>query len=221
MPNSYARDGIVNPNPTTIKDSYSNYITEACTLRLAHLGFEFIVKISSKHTNLYLAMEAGLWYCCGVGVGGGGWWGTEVSYLNDEINTDSWHNEPQTTKGKGHFMVLVAYLKQTNVSYENSLVFEPSHEIMALFVLRKFILQTRMRSHPVGLEVWFLVGPFVYFHTSCVRIAKALARLRGCAGSPEPSLVAYVRGNNLCHGRNIGTIWPSTMFELQGKFFRS
>ena len=27
---------------------------------------------------------------------------------------------------------------------------------------------------------------------SCVRTAKALARLRGCAGSPEPSLVAYV-----------------------------
>ena len=36
-----------------------------------------------------------------------------------------------------------------------------------------------------------LVGPFVYFHTSCVRTAKALASLRGCAGSPEPSLVAY------------------------------
>ena len=27
---------------------------------------------------------------------------------------------------------------------------EPSHEIMALFVLRKLILQTRMRSHPMG-----------------------------------------------------------------------
>ena len=63
--------------------------------------------------------------------------------------------------------------------------FEPSHEIMVLFVLRKIILQTRMRSHPVGLDV-------VYFHTSCVRTGKALARLRGCAGSPEPSLVAYV-----------------------------
>ena len=31
--------------------------------------------------------------------------------------------------------------------------FEPSHEIMVLFVLRKLILQTCMRSHPVGLEV--------------------------------------------------------------------
>ena len=30
------------------------------------------------------------------------------------------------------------------------------------------------------------------FHSSCVRTAKALTRLSGCAGSPEPSLVAYV-----------------------------
>ena len=70
--------------------------------------------------------------------------------------------------------------------------FEPCHEIMVLFVLRKPILQSRMRSHPVGLDVWFLVGPFVYFHISCVRTVKALARLRRCAGSPEHSLVAYV-----------------------------
>ena len=48
------------------------------------------------------------------------------------------------------------------------------------------------QSHPVGLDVWILVGPFIYFHTSWVQTAKALARLRGCAGSPEPSLVAKV-----------------------------
>ena len=70
--------------------------------------------------------------------------------------------------------------------------FEPAHEILALFILHKLILQTRMRSHPVGLEVSFMVGPFVYFHTSCERTVKALARLHGCTGSPEPSLVAYV-----------------------------
>ena len=66
--------------------------------------------------------------------------------------------------------------------------YEPTHEILALFVLRKFILQIRMRSHS---DVWFFVRSFVYFYSSCVRSAKALARLRGCAGSPEPSLVAY------------------------------
>ena len=49
-----------------------------------------------------------------------------------------------------------------------------------------------MRSHPVGLDVWILVWPFVYFHTSCLRTAKALARPPRRAGSPEPSLVAYM-----------------------------
>ena len=31
--------------------------------------------------------------------------------------------------------------------------FEPAHEIMVLFDLRKLILQTCMRNHPVGLDV--------------------------------------------------------------------
>ena len=84
---------------------------------------------------------------------------------------------------------LVKYLDFWQIKWQT---FEPAHEIMALFVLRKLILQTRTRSHPVGLDVWFWVVPFVYFYTSCVRTAKALARLRECAGSPEPSLVAYV-----------------------------
>ena len=57
--------------------------------------------------------------------------------------------------------------------------YEQAHEIMALFVLRKLILHMRMRSHSVGLDSDSLVGPFVYFNSSCVRTAKALARLRG------------------------------------------
>ena len=91
------------------------------------------------------------------------------------------------------FKIYILLVKQLGIR-TNLGIFtnEPAHEIMAFFVLRKLILQMRMRSHPVGLGVWFLVRPFVYFHTSCVRTAKALARLRGCAGSPEPSLVAYV-----------------------------
>ena len=63
---------------------------------------------------------------------------------------------------------------------------------MVLFVLRKLVLQTHMYSHLVGLDVWFLVEPFIYFHTSCVRTAKALARLLKCADLPQPSLVTYV-----------------------------
>ena len=46
--------------------------------------------------------------------------------------------------------------------------------------------KSHMSRHSVGLDIWFLVGPFVYFHTSCVRTAKAAET------PPEPSLVAYV-----------------------------
>ena len=42
------------------------------------------------------------------------------------------------------------YMEQTHESID----IEPAHEIMALFVLRKLILQARMCSHPVGLDVW-------------------------------------------------------------------
>ena len=102
-----------------------------------------------------------------------------------------------------HVAAQVLFLCQIN-SYQNCystvLLFlvsllvkknEPTHEIMALITLRKLILQTTMHSNPLGLHVWYLVRPFVYFHTLCVRIAKALARLRGCPVSPEPSLFAY------------------------------
>ena len=46
-------------------------------------------------------------------------------------------------------------------------MYEPSHEIMVLFVLRKLIFQTRMRSHPVGLQCRCLIvgrifGLFAY-----------------------------------------------------------
>ena len=64
--------------------------------------------------------------------------------------------------------------------------------VYVLLVLHK-LLQMSMRSHPVELDVClFFVRSIVYFHTSFVRTAKALVRLRGCAVSPEPSLVAYV-----------------------------
>ena len=74
---------------------------------------------------------------------------------------------------------------------------------MVLFVLRNHILQTRTRSHPMRLDVWFFVGPVFNFHTLCVWTAKALVRLRGCAGSPEPSLVAYMISTTIsCAGWN-------------------
>ena len=86
---------------------------------------------------------------------------------------------------------------------------------MALFVLRKLILQTRMRSHPVTLNVWCFFGPFVYFHTSFVRTTKALVRLRGCAGWPEPSLNAYVISTIMSWaGSNIACCYMYNMLHV-------
>ena len=69
-----------------------------------------------------------------------------------------------------HFCYILApvvrwYIYKKGNDHFLNLTNEPSHEIMELFVLRKLIVQTRMRSHPVGLDVRFLVRPFVYFHT--------------------------------------------------------
>ena len=77
-------------------------------------------------------------------------------------------------------------------SHDAAQMMRNSDEIMVLFVLCKLILQMLMHNHPVGLDAWFLVGPFVYFHISCLWTVKALARLRRCTGSAEPSLVACV-----------------------------
>ena len=56
---------------------------------------------------------------------------------------------------------------------------EPFHEIMVFFVLRKLILQTRLRSHPVGLDVWFFVLPYFM----CAN-REGSGETGGCAGSP-------------------------------------
>ena len=101
-----------------------------------------------------------------------------------------------TVKGKYTGISIIRLkMSASNASTLKSLK-EPSHEIMVLFILHKLIFPTCMRSQPMGLDVWFLVRPFIYFHTSWVRTAKALVRLLvrlcRCAGLPEPSLVAYV-----------------------------
>ena len=48
-----------------------------------------------------------------------------------------------------------------------------------------------MPSHSEGPGTWFSVWRFLWNHCLYERAAKVLTRLRGCAGSPEPSLLAY------------------------------
>ena len=78
---------------------------------------------------------------------------------------------------------------------------QPAREIMALFVLQKLIFQMHMRSHPVGLDVWFLVGSFVYFHTSCVRTATAQ---EGCLCDKYHNLMCWL----ICLSGNVTWYTP-------------
>ena len=68
---------------------------------------------------------------------------------------------------------------------------EPAHEIMTFFVLRKLILQTRIRSHPVEARCLIFCQTlrlFPYFMCANSEGSGETARIV----SPESSLVAYV-----------------------------
>ena len=74
------------------------------------------------------------------------------------------------------------------------IIFEPAHEIVVLFVLSKLIFQTGMLSHPMGLDVWFLVGAFVYFHTACLRTTNS----EGCGETARMCRLAWAFAGRIC-----------------------
>ena len=74
-----------------------------------------------------------------------------------------------------------------------------------LTFFRFVVLQIRMHSPLFGLQTCVFAGSFLKISTSLLRTAKALARLRLCAGSPEPLLVAFV---------------ISTLFSCGGSIFQ-
>ena len=71
-------------------------------------------------------------------------------------------------------------------------VFEPTHEKTELSDVQFEILQMRMHSLWKGSDVRLFAWSFLHIPMLYEWTAKALARLRKCAGSPEPSLVTYV-----------------------------
>ena len=97
---------------------------------------------------------------------------------------------------------------------KSNTIIQSAYEIMALIALLKHNHQTCMRSSPLGLHVWFLVRPFVYFHTLCVRTAKALVRLRIRAVSPEPSLFAYAISTIISWAAAIIAVWRHQYQDL-------
>ena len=67
---------------------------------------------------------------------------------------------------------------------------EPRQANLCLRALRHDKFQLRMPSHSEEPGIWLSVWRFLLTHCLYERAAKVLARLRGCAGSPEPSLLA-------------------------------
>ena len=66
----------------------------------------------------------------------------------------------------------------------------PRQTNLCLRAFRHDKFHLRMPSHSEGPGIWFSVWRFLLTHCLYARAAKVLARLRGCAGSPEPSLLA-------------------------------
>ena len=69
-------------------------------------------------------------------------------------------------------------------------VCEPRQANLCLRAFRHDKFQLRMPSHSEGPGIWLSVWRFLLIHCLYERAAEVLARLRGCAGSPEPSLLA-------------------------------
>ena len=67
---------------------------------------------------------------------------------------------------------------------------EPRQANLCLRAFRHDKFQLRMPRHSEGPGIWLSVWRFLLTHCFYERAAKVLARLRGCAGSPEPSLLA-------------------------------
>ena len=62
---------------------------------------------------------------------------------------------------------------------------------MELFILCKLIFQMRMRNHPEGLDLWFLVRSFVHFHTLC-------ANSEGSGETARMRRLAWAFAGRLC-----------------------
>ena len=80
--------------------------------------------------------------------------------------------------------------------------FEPSHEIIVLFVPRKLVLQTRMRSHPVGARYLIFGQTHVYFHTLCANSEgsgeTAQMRRWGSGETAQMRRLAWAFAGRLC-----------------------
>ena len=81
-------------------------------------------------------------------------------------------------------------VKTNAIQLLDMIIIGPRQANWCLRAFRHDKFQLRMPSHSEGPGIWLSVWRFLLIHCLYERAAKVLARLRGCAGSPEPSLLA-------------------------------
>ena len=95
-------------------------------------------------------------------------------------------------------------------------LYGPRQANLCLRAFRHDKFQLRMPSHSEGPGIWLSVWRFPLIHCLYVQAAKVLSRLRGCAGSPEPSLLAQAISTKITwRGPYIDfKAWFKTLFKL-------
>ena len=95
-------------------------------------------------------------------------------------------------------------------------LYGPRQANLCLRAFRHDKFQLRMPSHSEGPGIWLSVWRFPLIHCLYVQAAKVLLRLRGCAGSPEPSLLAQAISTKFTwRGPYIDfKAWFKTLFKL-------
>ena len=78
-----------------------------------------------------------------------------------------------------------------------------------------------MPSHSEGPWIWFSVWRFRLTHCLYERAAEVLTRLRGCAGSPEPSLLAQAISTKFAWRGPLGVSFIAKLLNLCFLFIRN
>ena len=87
-------------------------------------------------------------------------------------------------------------MSQVGAQFSPGSLIQHLSQLMRLWHFSSFVISFfKCTCAAVGLDVCFWSDPFVYFHTSCVRKAKALMRLRRCTSSPEPGRLCHKYDN--------------------------
>ena len=102
-------------------------------------------------------------------------------------------------------MHFVRHLSLVLLKSENKIVARQANLCLRAFRHDKFYL--RMSSHSEGSGIWLSIWRFLLIQCLYERAAEVLARLRGCAGSPEPSLLAYAISTKFAWRGPINLLW--------------